>query len=241
MSAIEIEISKNQVSAADFIQLLGSMESDKRYVIDCSRTEGLSSSDEEIKKVIQQMVDKSSDLILLAPAHFEKAVEKIKNSKFHFVMKKDFLPSSDIIQSFEDYLIDICFQYWSLHFPVMIEFPVDRIGQSLHEATFTVANGKTRYKGQLLMNGSAMSEGIQKYLNIEADLTNPGELELQAELLNILAGHLRSKLKNHVGGISVGIPQKSPGVTADIAGQLFYRMSAQTDEFTLEFNLYKEV
>lgn len=241
MNAIEIEISKNQVSAADLVQLLGTMESDKKYVIDCSRTESLSSSDDEIQKVIQQMVDKSADLILLAPAHFEKAVEKIQNSKFHYVMKKDFLPNSDIIQSFEDYLIDICFQYWSLHFPVMIEFPVDREGQVLHESLFTVANGSTRYQGQLLMNMPAMAKGIQKYLNIEADLTNPGELELQAEILNILAGHLRSKLKNHVGGISVGIPQKSAQVSNVIPGQLFYRMSAQTDEWVLEFNLYKEV
>lgn len=241
MSAIEIEINKNQVSAADFIQLLGSMESGKKYVVDCSKSESLSSSDDEIQIVLQQMVDKAADLILLAPAHFEKAVEKIKNSKFHYVIKKDFLPNSDIIQSFEDYLIDICFQYWSLHFPVMIEFPVDRGDQTLHEATFTVVNGNNRYQGQLLMNLPAMTVGIKKYLNIDADLKNPDELELQAEVLNILAGHLRSKLKNSVGGVSVGIPQKSFHVSSTIPGKIFYRMSAQTDDWVLEFNLYKEV
>lgn len=202
----EIEMNKEKILLEDFQKILSDFNNGDECVLDFSKTKSFDPSTEAFRLILDQMILKSSNIVLLGPECFEKLVEDVKSDKFHFILKSLYTPKSDVGDTWEE-LISLLSEDFFDHYFKLTKPPGACQVDSYAVAGIEIRASNKYYQLGLVMGEKALHNAIEKVLLIQVDPSFGDCKDLAAEVLNMMCGHLRAQLKQHEFDIKMGIPE----------------------------------
>ncbi|MFZ3230785.1 MAG: hypothetical protein WA160_11315 [Pseudobdellovibrio sp.] len=202
----ELEIQKEKIFIEDFNRILLDFDDGDQCVLDFSKMHQFDPSAEPFRIVLEQMITKSGNLVLLGPECFEQLVNGIDSQKFHFILKSFTTANLDLGESWEELVNKISEDFFEHYFTLNKPHALCQI-DPYAVASIEIIDGEKKYELGLVMNEKTLHTAISKVLLIPVDPSFGDCKDLAAELLNMMCGHLRTRLKQKKYDVVMGIPK----------------------------------